>query len=349
MSFAQDVLKGRVQARDEAARSRASEVSRANLKRYNAEQLRRKIEAERADLERREAALRREHDGLSRQLDAAVALDSETVAFAPPAPTVPEEKWWRLLGRPWTLVWRFVLIFGVISCVVLGLVMRRHPEMHWLYSAAMAACVPCSVCVFFAELARRMDLKWPWIALTYVLGGVASIVLTVSVNSCATFLPNDPVWAGVVEEPCKGAVLLFLFAALPKCKSVFAGLAFGAAVGAGFASIETFDYAYRFGWGGQPSTFVLILRGALAPLMHTGWTATLGGALWYVRHSDEPGAKFRRGWYAAGVFSLMVVSHCVWNSGNKFGYLPLIVWGLIFFYARKGTAEMRIQGKEWPR
>lgn len=60
MSFAQDVLKGRVQARDEAARSRASEASRANLERYNAEQLRRKIEAERAELERREAALRRE-------------------------------------------------------------------------------------------------------------------------------------------------------------------------------------------------------------------------------------------------------------------------------------------------
>lgn len=226
--------------------------------------------------------------------------------------------------------------------------MRTYPDIHWLYAAAMAACVPCTVCVFFTELARRMDLSWLWVLATYLIGGVASILMTLFVNLHATFLPKQAAWAGVVEEPCKGAVLLVILVAFPHVRGVLAGLAIGAAVGAGFASIETFDYGYRFGSIGEPSTFVLIYRGVLAPMMHTGWTAALGGALWYIRYPDGLPLFATRCWYAVGVFALMVICHCVWNSGNSVGYFPLVVWALIFFYACKGTSEMRLLGREWP-
>lgn len=357
MSFAQKIIAKRIQDRTNASRDQVSEASRVNLERYNVEQLRQQIIRERAELQAQEEAMARERDVLTRQLDidSGIATEetpySEFEAVTAPCATVraiPGEKWWRLLGRPWSIVWRFVLIFGAVGCVVLGLLMRSCPGIHWLYAAAMAACVPCTVCVFFAELARRMDLKWPWVLSTYLIGGGASIVMTLFVNQCATFLPKQAVWAGVVEEPSKGAVLLIMMVAFPRIKGVLAGLALGAAVGAGFASIETFEYGYRFGSSGEPSTFVLIYRGVLAPMMHTGWTAALGGALWYIRYPDGLSLFATRCWYAVGVFALMVICHCVWNSGHSVGYFPLVVWALIFFYARKGTSEMRLLGREWP-
>jgi len=357
MSFAQEIITKRIKDRTNAARDQVSEASRVNLERYNAEQLRQQIIRERAELQSQEDSMSRERDALTRQLDIDSGItvantpysDSQTGAMHHVASHVqPGEKWWRLLGRPWSILWRFVLIFGAVGCVVLGLLMRSYPDVHWLYAAAMAACVPCTVCVFFAELARRIDLKWPWVLATYLIGGVASIMMTLFVNQCATFLPKQAVWAGVVEEPCKGAVLLVMLVAFPRIRGVLAGLALGAAVGAGFASIETFEYGYRFGSSAEPSTFVLIYRGVLAPMMHTGWTAALGGALWYIRYPDGLSLFATRCWYAVGVFTLMVICHCVWNSGNSVGYFPLVVWVLIFFYARKGTSEIRLLGREWP-
>ena len=357
MSFAQDIIAKRIQDRTNAAREQVSEASRVNLERYNAEQLRQQIIRERAELQSQEDEILRERDALTRQLDmdSGIAVEdapcsAPQTGVAPPVASrvITGEKWWRLLGRPWSVQWRFVLIFGAVACVILGLLMRSNPEIHWLYAAAMAACVPCTVCVFFAELARRMDLKWPWVLATYLIGGIASILMTLFVNQCATFLPRQAVWAGVVEEPCKGAVLLVVLVAFPRIRGVLSGLALGAAVGAGFASIETFGYGYRFGSNDEPSTLVLVYRGVLAPMMHTGWTAALGGALWYIRYQDGLPLFAMRCWYAVGVFTLMVVCHCVWNSGNSVGYFPLIVWVLIFFYARKGTSEMRLLGREWP-
>lgn len=357
MSLAKDILERRIRAQDEESRAQREEVSRISLERYNAEQIRQRLVAERADLQRREAEIAQRREVLSRQLEIDTGIPSEcgsdeqmecSSLGCQPIGNAPVVQWWRLLGRPWSIIWRFVLILGTVGCVVLGVIVRQYPGLHWVYAAAMAACVPVTICVFFTELARRVDLKWWLVLATFVLGGISSILMTLFVNQCATFMPKDPVFAGVVEEPCKGAVLLIMFVSMVQLRGVLVGLALGAAVGAGFASIETFEYGYNFGTDGMPSTFVLIYRGVLAPLMHTGWTAALGGAIWYTRYPDGLPLVVKRRWCALAVFALMVLCHCVWNSGNSVGYLPLVVWVLIFFYARKGASELVLMGRNLP-
>ena len=136
MSFAQDIIAKRIQDRTNAAREQVSEASRVNLERYNAEQLRQQIIRERAELQSQEDEILRERDALTRQLDmdSGIAVEDAPCSapqteVAPPVASrvITGEKWWRLLGRPWSVQWRFVLIFRAVACVILRLLMRSNP------------------------------------------------------------------------------------------------------------------------------------------------------------------------------------------------------------------------------
>lgn len=354
MNLAESMLAGRIQKREQEIRSKYAEMSRLSKAIFESEQENRRLDAEREALARRQELTLREKSALDARLaqaglDSIINGDRKDSRAWQSAARASDLTWWRLMGRPWTCVWRVFLILSAIGCVILGVSVRREPSLHVVYAAAMAACIPVSICIFFAELAHRAGVKWQSLLAVYVFGGIVSISLTMFVNRCLPFLVGNAVWAGVVEEPCKGVVLLFLMVAFAKANSVCAGLAFGAAVGAGFASIETYGYAYAFGAHGMPSTYVLALRGVLSPLMHTGWTAALGGALWYIRYPHHAHLRGQRVWCAIGVFGAMIGCHCFWNAFHSIGYLPLLVWVLIFFYAKKGVEEFAYSRKGMPQ
>ena len=350
MSLARDILSQRIKRRDDKVQRQVEEVTELTRGQYQNEQLSQQLAIEQGKLAQTESSLIQERDALVRQWEKSVRdRKSNPVEVLPRGGYCPLA-WWRFFCRPWSFVWRIVLVLGTIGCVLLGLLVRAHPTLHWVYSAAMAGCVPITVCIFFVELAKRIDLKGWWVVVTFLFGGIFSILLAMLVNRLATFIPNQAYWAGVVEEPCKGAVLLTLWVALTQARSVFAGLAFGAAVGAGFATIETFQYAYYFGAQGMPSTLVLIYRGIISPAMHTGWSAALGGALWYINFPDgAPGKKVRRCWQAFAVFILMILCHGLWNRSPGISSFPLVVWAVILFYLKRGSIEMRLRGKGWPQ
>lgn len=350
MSLAENLLSERIKKRKAEARQRYAEGSQLKQAQYEAIQEERRLLAERVRLEREEAQAQQskmEVELAIRQQMLEPELVHEEASVLPgPVLHMPSEvSWWHLLGRPWTCGWRVFLILSIIASIVLGVVAKENRDLAPVYAAAMAGCIPLSICIFFAELAKRVGVKCQLLAAVFVLGGLLSIGLTTLVNHCLPDLTRSAALAGVVEEPCKGAVLLFILVALPRFKGTLAGLAFGSAIGAGFASIETFGYAYTFGANGMPSTFVLVLRGVLSPLMHTGWTAALGGALWFVQHPfGEKNVTLR--WCCAGaVLAAMIGCHCFWNSGSPVGYIPLIVWGIIFFYAKRGVQEIESLGR----
>ena len=354
MNLAESVLAGRIREREQETRAKYAEVSRLSRARFDSEQESRRLEAEREALARRQELALREKSEIDAQyaqagLDSIISNGRTGLTDGQSAATGPDIAWWRLMGRPWTCVWRVFLILSAIGCVILGVFVRREPSLHVVYAAAMAACIPVSICIFFAELARHAGVRWRLVLVVYILGGIVSVSLATLVNRCLPFLSGKAVWAGIVEEPCKGATLLVLMGAFSKTTSICAGLAFGAAVGAGFASIETYGYAYAFGVHGMPSTHVLVLRGVLSPLMHIGWTAALGGALWYIRSPHHAHLRGLRVWCAIGVLGAMIGCHCFWNAFHSIGYLPLMVWVLFFFYANKGAEELAHSGKGEPQ
>lgn len=249
--------------------------------------------------------------------------------------------WWTFLRWPWSGAWRWVLGLGGGLCMALGLLMVVVPGTHALYTAAMAACVPVAMVTLFCELEVTRRVNWAVALLVTVVGGALSILFTFVFIAITGI---DSVFlAGLIEEPAKGAVLLALLLAFPdRFPGVLSGLALGVCVGAGFATIETVGYAYTFGETSAPSTAVLLLRGALSPFAHMGWTGALGGAMWMAR------ARPAQAWVAWAVLGGMIAAHCLWNTLGPITYCAIGLWALIFHYVKRGIGEAAAWGYAVP-
>lgn len=352
MNLAERLLSERIKRREREARQKYAEGSQLKRAQYEVAREERCLLAEHIHLESEEAQVlqkraeleqemqRRSFEPESNMKEVSAGCSRET---ALPADEVVS--WWRLLGRPWTCGWRVFLVLSIVASIVLGVVAKENRVFSPVYAVAMAGCIPLSISFFFAELATHVGVKYRLLAAVFALGGVLSVTLTIFVNQHLPDSAKDAIFAGIVEEPCKGAVLVSILVMLPRFKGTLAGLAFGSAIGAGFATIETFDYAYAFGENGMPSTTVLVLRTVLSPLMHTGWTAALGGALWFVQHPFGVKNSPSRWCCVVVVLAAMIGCHCLWNSGTPVGYAPLIVWIVIFYYAKRGVLEIEVLGR----
>ncbi|MEU0002866.1 PrsW family intramembrane metalloprotease [Streptomyces sp. NPDC006314] len=97
--------------------------------------------------------------------------------------------------------------------------------------------------------------------------------------------------AGLIEEAAKMGALVFALRRQRGIRGTRAGLVLGAAVGFGFAALETAGYAFgaAVSLGGADPRALLeteVLRGVLAPFGHGLWTAIAGSALLSLRRPD---------------------------------------------------------------
>jgi RsiW-degrading membrane proteinase PrsW (M82 family) len=91
------------------------------------------------------------------------------------------------------------------------------------------------------------------------------------------------IYVGLIEEAVRLAALWLIARRLPRY-TMRDGIVLGAAVGFGFAALESADYAFNalFTINGLSLVDLVeteVLRGILAPVGHGLWTAILGGAL----------------------------------------------------------------------
>ena len=218
--------------------------------------------------------------------------------------------------------------------------------------------VPISALMFFIESNVRRNVSLYQVFRLFLFGGVTGVVWASlswklfdgAENEYATAL-----LAGLIEEPVK-------LAALWKCKSllkhryVLNGLLVGAALGAGFAAVESTGYAFATLLGADEISemeLVILLRGVLAPLGHIIWTAIVCAALWRVK-GDEP---FRFGMLADKRFlrlaALPVVLHVLWDLPAhtipiidvfflpRYLILGLVGWVAVLCLLQEGLKEIR--------
>src|SRR5262249_6688741 len=124
---------------------------------------------------------------------------------------------------------------------------------------------------------------------------------------------------GFLEEFAKLVALLVVARGMPR-HTVRDGVVLGAAVGFGFAALETSGYAFgallQRGDGGalhlSLGSLVLteLLRGILAPVGHGAWTAILGGVLFGAARNGH--LRFTRG--VLGAYVLVSLLHGLWDS-----------------------------------
>lgn len=148
---------------------------------------------------------------------------------------------------------------------------------------------------------------------------------------------------GLFEEAAKLGALAFALRRQPGVRGTRAGLVLGAAVGFGFAALESAGYALGAAVAAEgvdvralPETE--ILRGVFAPLGHGLWTAISGGALLSLR---RPYGRFR---YAPPVVAACVgasLLHTLWDATHGVavrlvvrlagtgGHIPLFAHGYL--------------------
>jgi RsiW-degrading membrane proteinase PrsW (M82 family) len=137
------------------------------------------------------------------------------------------------------------------------------------------------------------------------------------------------IYVGLIEEAVKLAALWLLARRLARY-TVRDGIVLGAAVGFGFAALESAGYAFNALFTANGLSLVSlveteVLRGVLAPVGHGLWTAILGGALF--------GAAARRGRLRPtgamlGWYLVVAALHALWDASQQLAvWLTLLLTG----------------------
>ncbi|MGY4960712.1 PrsW family glutamic-type intramembrane protease [Streptomyces sp. 900105245] len=120
----------------------------------------------------------------------------------------------------------------------------------------------------------------------------------------------------LLAEAAKLGALVLVLRRRPGIRGMRAGLVLGAAVGAGFAALESVGYgiaAETSAGGTDPRTPLEteLLRGVLAPFGQALWTAAAGGALLSLR---RPNGTFRYAPPVVAAFMGACLLHTLWDS-----------------------------------
>jgi protease PrsW len=132
---------------------------------------------------------------------------------------------------------------------------------------------------------------------------------------------------GLIEEAVKLTALWLLSRRLSRY-TMRDGIVLGAAVGMGFAALESAGYAFNamFTSSGLSLFNVVeteVLRAILAPLGHGLWTAILGGVLFRAatRHSRLRPTRALLGWYV-----IVALLHALWDASRGIAvWLTLLI------------------------
>jgi protease PrsW len=184
--------------------------------------------------------------------------------------------------------------------------------------------VPVTFVVYAFERHADRVLTTQRIFAAFVYGGVLG-VLGASVLEAA-FLKRPSaatsLGVGLVEEAVKLAALWLLAWRLPRY-TMRDGIVLGAAVGFGFAALESAGYAFNalFTMEGLSLPNLVeteVLRGLLTPVGHGLWTAILG---WVLFGGAARTGRLRLSGALVGWYLLVALLHTLWDASR-----PIAVW-----------------------
>jgi RsiW-degrading membrane proteinase PrsW (M82 family) len=215
----------------------------------------------------------------------------------------------------WLALFVSGLVLWILSVVVTGL--THNPNLIPTVVLLGSFLVPATAVIYYLDHAPSTTVSGQRVFFAFLYGGVTGVLAAAVLE--AWLLQNGPfvyVEVGLIEEFVK-VLALFVVAVGIRRYSTRDGIVLGAAVGFGFAALESSGYALNalFTPNGLSLTSLVFsegLRGVLAPVGHGLWTGILGGALF--------AAISRRGLF--GVFSLRFVGlyllvsllHALWDS-----------------------------------
>ncbi|MEU2352350.1 PrsW family glutamic-type intramembrane protease [Streptomyces misionensis] len=195
----------------------------------------------------------------------------------PPFPRIGAGLWRRCLGGG-------LAVWAATACVTWAT--RSTAPLPAL--VLLGAFLVPVVLVLWAYERHARDLGVSAVLGCFLAGGALGVLGAALAGSS---VPHpSPDWlltVALAEEAAKLGALVFALRRQPGIRGTRAGLVLGAAVGVGFAAVESTGYALAAAldtpWGRlEPE----LLRGLLAPFGQGLWTAVTGGALLALRRPD---------------------------------------------------------------
>ncbi len=266
----------------------------------------------------------------------------------------------------WPKPWLFMRV--LIFMLALYLVMSK--TIDWFGNPRMVPglivlgsfAVPLATAVLFWELNTPRNVSFVQVLMLVCLGGVISLFVTHVVGDIASLGWLGHAGAGIEEEIAK-LLAVIIVVNNTRYKYILNGLVFGAAVGCGFAALETAGYSLYNGFlrdsfhfllahpeiltntnpanpdavnnlittasqQGYSSMFGIIeFRSYLAPFGHIAWTAIAAGALWLVKGANPFQFKMLVAPRFLRIFSIPVILHVLWDN-------PVLNFDGVLFYAK---------------
>lgn len=212
--------------------------------------------------------------------------------------------------------WLRTFITGLILFILSGilLIATQNPNLFPTVVMIGSFLVPITYVVFFYERKHLSKLSMPTTFISFVYGGILGVLAASLLEPLFIHRIDfgSTMEVGLIEEFAK-ILAVIIIAYRIKDKTEMNGLILGAAVGMGFAALETTGYAFTAFIQSDSlsqTVYVTMVRGILAPVGHGTWTAILASILF----RESRIGRFRITLYVIGTYLLVSVLHGLWDG-----------------------------------
>jgi RsiW-degrading membrane proteinase PrsW (M82 family) len=184
-------------------------------------------------------------DIFSEVMDRHTPEQTARVLSAGTAVTTPREEDMLATWQKPFLFARFFLGYGVflLLCYVMGTLLG-HDGGYYLLLVGIPFLVPVTLLLLVWEMNVPRNISLYEVIVIVGLGGILSLIATLVLSYYSE--TSTAVWAGLVEEPAKLAVI-YIILSRKNYKYTINGVLIGAAVGTGFAVMESLFYVLHYG------------------------------------------------------------------------------------------------------
>lgn len=244
--------------------------------------------------------------------------------------------------KPWLFFRLFAFLFLISLALYSGI---SQPYAFNMYITIGCMVVPLSLMVFIWELDIHSNVSIFDMMLLLFFGGILSLSFAFNLN---TDLPAS-YYAGFTEEPSKLAVCILFIVLNKRQYYALDGLAIGAAVGAGFAFMESIQYVYLYN-----DVLLVINRGIRALSSHILYAAPAAGMLAHAMNGHPFKLHHLTDKAFLRVFACCILSHAINNADFTLmvlvdsGWLylslkdvfnTLFIWSVFLYVVRCGVRQ----------
>lgn len=231
--------------------------------------------------------------------------------------------------------WWHAFLIGLVLFILTTIVMftTGNPNLYPTVIMIGNFLIPVVFVAYLYDHQHLSTLTPETIGQSFAIGGILGvlgasvlefILLPHFMNPNQGLTLSAAIVVGLIEEGCKLAAIMFLARHMRHTEAID-GLLLGAAVGMGFAALESTGYAFTaylssHGHVGA-SLAETVLRGLFAPFGHGTWSAILGAVLF--RHSTQ--RHFRLGGVVLLTYLFVSLLHGLWDGLPLVFFLTVVV------------------------